>query len=355
MAEGDDKESKTEEATKKKVQDALDKGNIPVSREVATLTSLTAVFVLGTYFLSDSVAQLHHALARFIDDPGGWPLESSADVVALFTAVAAYAAPLVVPPILLLMIAGIVSSLLQNPPQLVADRIQPQWSRISPGKGWRRLFSMRGLVDFGKALFKLGAVAIVGIMVVRATQYDVLGAMFLEPVAVPDLARRIVLRIVGWVALLTLAMVIGDVMWSRVDWRRELRMTKQEVKDERKQTEGDPHVKSRLRALARSRARKRMIAAVPEATLVITNPTHYAVALRYVRSEGGAPKVLAKGMGVIALKIREMAETHGVPIVEDKPLARSLYEAVDVDKLIPPQFYRAVAEIIYYLHLRKKR
>jgi flagellar biosynthetic protein FlhB len=355
MAEGDDKDSKTEEPTEKKISDAIDKGNVPSSREVATLTTLVAVFIVGTYLLSGNVARVHYALAGFIDNPGDWPLESSADVVALFMVVVRNAAPLVVPVILLVMIAGIGAALAQNPPQMVADRIQPKWSRVSLAKGWRRLFSLRGLVDFGKALFKLTAVGMVGYMVFKASQDDVLGAMFMEPVVIPELARKIVMRIVGWVALLTLALVIGDVLWSRVDWRRELRMTKQEVKDERKQMEGDPHIKARQRGLARSRARKRMIAAVPQATLVVTNPTHYAVALRYVRSEGGAPKVLAKGMGVVAQKIREVAENHGIPIVEDKPLARSLYEAVDVDKLIPPQFYKAVAEIIYYLHLRRKR
>jgi flagellar biosynthetic protein FlhB len=130
-------------------------------------------------------------------------------------------------------------------------------------------------------------------------------------------------------------------------------MTKQEVKEEHKQMEGDPKIKARIRTLGRERARKRMMAAVPRATVIITNPTHYAVALRYVRAEGGAPLVLAKGLDLVALKIREIGEEHGIPIVEDKPLARSLYDSVEVDQLIPPQFYKAVAEIIYYLHIRK--
>jgi flagellar biosynthetic protein FlhB len=117
--------------------------------------------------------------------------------------------------------------------------------------------------------------------------------------------------------------------------------------------EGDPKIKARIRTLGRERARKRMMAAVPRATVIITNPTHYAVALRYVRSEGGAPLVLAKGLDLVALKIREIGEEHGIAIVEDKPLARSLYDSVEVDQLIPPQFYKAVAEIIYYLHIRK--
>lgn len=355
MAEQPDKESKTEEASERKIQDAIERGNVPFSREAANLASLGAIFVGGLLLFSDNIVRLQHSLTRFIDNPGGWKLENGADAIALVGSIAWDAAPLVVPFVLLLMAAGVGASAVQNPPQLVPDRIEPQWSRLSPLQGWRRIFGLQGLVEFGKAVFKLGAVAIVGLLVLNATQFDVLGAMFMEPVTIPELMRRIVLRIVGWIALLTLGMVVVDLLWSRLHWRFDLRMTKQEQKDEFKRTEGDPHVKARLRGLLRGRARKRMMAAVPRATVVIANPTHYAVALRYAREEGGAPVVLAKGADFVALKICEIAEAHGIPVVEDKPLARSLYEAVDVDKFIPPQFYKAVAEIIYYLHTRSKR
>jgi flagellar biosynthesis protein FlhB len=149
-------------------------------------------------------------------------------------------------------------------------------------------------------------------------------------------------------------LVAADVLWTRFKWRSDLRMTKQEVKEEHKQAEGDPHVRARMRSIARDRARRRMIAEVPRATVVITNPTHFAIALRYVRAEGGAPVVLAKGQDLLALKIREVAEAHEIPVVEDKPLARSLYDSVEVDQHIPPHLYRAVAEIIYYLHIRNR-
>lgn len=355
MADEPDKDSKTEEATEKKVRDAIEKGNVPVSREATSLVSLTAIFVAGSLMFSESVIRLQQSLVRFIDDPGGWKLENGADANALLQSIAWDALPFLVPVVLLLMFAGVGASLLQNPPQIVADRIMPQLSRISLLAGWQRLFSLRGLVEFGKALFKLVAVAVVGYLVFMATQFEVLSAMFLEPVTLPELIRKILLRIVGWVALLTLALVVVDLLWSRIHWRQELRMTKQEIKDEYKQTEGDPHIKAQIKALYRARARKRQMAAIPRATVVIANPTHYAVALRYVREEGGAPMVLAKGIDLIALRIRSLAEEHDIPVIEDKPLARSLYEGVEVDNVIPPQFYKAVAEIIYYLHLRRKR
>lgn len=355
MAEDQDKESKTEEATEKKMRDALEHGNVPMSREFSIFVSLVSIFIATMYFFSSSVIRLKDSLARFLDNPGDWPLETGSDAVSVFWAIGNDLAPLLLPVILLMMLAGIGSSLIQTPLQIVVERIQPKWSNVSIKKGLSRLFGMQGLVNFLKALFKLAAVTVVGVLVLKAMQSEVLSAMFMEPTTLPELIRKVTARIVGWIALLTLALVVGDFIWAHIHWRQELRMTKQEVKDEHKQMEGDPLVKARLRNLARERSRKRMLTAVPRATLVITNPTHFAVALRYVREEGGAPVVLAKGMDHIALKIREIAESHNIPIVEDKPLARSLYESVDVGKLIPQQFYKAVAELIYYLHLRKKR
>jgi flagellar biosynthetic protein FlhB len=160
-------------------------------------------------------------------------------------------------------------------------------------------------------------------------------------------------HLISTVAVANIILVAADLVWSRVFWQRQLRMSRREIKDELKQADGDPIVKARLRSLARDRLRKRMIASVPRATLVIANPTHFAVALRYVREEGGAPVVLAKGQDLIALKIREIAEKHAIPVIEDRLLARSLYKAVEVDKMIPPEFYRAVAEIILFLSSRK--
>jgi flagellar biosynthetic protein FlhB len=355
MAEQNDKESKTEEASDKKIRDALEKGNVPTSREASTLATFIAIFIAGSFLLSGSIIQLQNALISFIDSPGAWQIKSSADAVALLHIIIADISRFLAPIILLLLFAGVSAALLQNPPQLATERIKPKLSNISLAKGLKRILGMQGLVEFGKSLFKLIAVATVGLVAARISQFDVLASMFTEPVIVPKLLQDVILRLVGWVALLSLALVAADIVWARYKWRYDLRMTKHEVKDELKQTQGDPQIKARIRTIARDRARKRMIAAVPRATLVITNPTHFAIALRYVREEGGAPMVLAKGKDFIALKIREVAEQHGVPIVEDKPLARSLYDNVEVDKLIPSQFYRAVAEIIYYLHLRKSR
>jgi flagellar biosynthetic protein FlhB len=351
----EDRESKTEEATEKRVRDAIEKGNIPSSREAPVLASFIAIFIAGSFLLAGNVIHLRNSLTRFIDDPGAWRIDNAADAVLLLQYIIGEMARVLVPVVLLLFFAGMASAMLQNPLQFVLERITPQWSRISPMKGFKRIFGLQGLVEFFKALFKFTAVGVVGFLVLKATQTEVLMSMFMEPVTLPDLVRRVVLRIFAWTGALVLVLVAADVLWSRFSWRRDLRMTKQEVKEEHKQAEGDPHIRARIRSIARDRARRRMMAAVPRATVIVTNPTHYAVALRYVREEGGAPMVLAKGRDLIALKIREIGEANDVPIVEDKPLARSLYESVEVDQFIPPQFYRAVAEIIYYLHVRKTR
>lgn len=352
MAEAPDKDSKTEEPTEKRLRDAVEKGNVPFSREAATLASLLALLVITSFFLVGNATHLNFSLRRLIDNAEGWRIENGIDAMRLFDAVGADVARLLVPVVALLTVAGILSSFLQNSPSIVLERIRPQLSRLSIAKGWRRIFGAQGQVEFAKSLFKLTAVILLGGMLLRAAQDDVVSAIFMEPGALPALVLEMSNRLIATVAVATIVLVAADLVWTRVFWYRELRMTREEVKDELKQSEGDPIVKARLRSLARDRARKRMIAAVPRATFVIANPTHFAVALRYVKEEGGAPLVVAKGQDLIALKIREVAVEHGIPVIEDKLLARSLYKAVEVDRMIPPEFYKAVAEVVFFLFAR---
>jgi flagellar biosynthesis protein FlhB len=354
MAEGEDKESKTEEPTEKRMRDAIEQGNVPSSRELPTLLSLGAVILAGSFMLSGSVIPLRNSLARFIDNPGDWPLENAADAIAILQNVTLDTAKMLLPIIGLMMVAGVLAGL-QNPPQFVASRIAPQFSRISPLAGFGRIFGTAGIVEFLKALAKITAVSVVCYAVLKGAQYEVYSSMYMDPTTMPDLIRRLIVRLISWVAAFTLVLVVVDLIWTRIHWRQELRMSREELKEEMKEAEGRPEVKAKMRAIGRARSRRRMMAAVPQATLVITNPTHFAVALRYVHEEGGAPRVLAKGVDLVAFRIRDLADKHDIPVVEDKPLARSLYDNVDVDQLIPPQFYKAVAEIIHFLHVHKSR
>jgi flagellar biosynthetic protein FlhB len=236
---------------------------------------------------------------------------------------------------------------------MVLERIRPQWSRISPGAGFKRIFGKQGLVEFLKSLFKFGAIGVVVLILLSASWSSVIDGMFSDPTQIPGAILGLAVRLVSAVCVATIVLVAADLVWTRLRWRADLRMSKQELKDEMKQSEGDPVVKGRIRSLQRDRARRRMISAVPQATVVIANPTHYAIALLYDREKGGAPRVVAKGVDLIALRIREIAQKHGVPIVEDRPLARALYDAVEVDQWIPAEFYRAVARILYVLYSRR--
>lgn len=352
MSEAPDRESKTEEATEKRIRDSLDKGQVPHSREAATLASMIAILIALVFVLSDSVIKLRSTLEGFIDRPESFLISNGADATAILFVVVIEGAKLVAPVLLILAVAGIAGSALQHQPQFVFNRIEPKLERISIIKGWSRIFGLKGQIEFLKSAFKLSIVAFGGYIAIKGSYMDIFNALFMEPAATPKLMQDLGVRFLSAVIAATSVLVAADLAWSRFSWRRDLRMTRQEVKDEHKQSEGDPLIKARLRSLQRDRARRRMIASVPRATLIIANPTHYSVALRYVREEGGAPVVVAKGKDLIALKIRFVAEQNGIPIYEDRSLARSLYASVEVDKMIPPEFYKAVAGVILFLAQR---
>jgi flagellar biosynthetic protein FlhB len=354
VADNPDRESKTEEPTEKKIRDSVEKGSIPVSREAPIFASMLALMIIFSFLTVDNVRRLVATLRRPIDDPAGISLANSADAILLGAAIGIDVAAFLLPIVSVLAIAGLAAAYMQNAPHVAFERIQPTLSRLSIVQNWRKTFSVQGQTEFAKSVFKFVAISIVLAMILRAAEATMVNAMFGDPSSVPELILTIALRLVSAISIITIVLVAVDLAWARLFWRRDLRMTRQELKDEYKQVEGDPLVKARLRSLARDRSRRRMLAAVPRASLVIANPTHYAIALRYERGRDPVPVVLAKGKDLIALKIREIAEQHDVPIVIDKPLARALYDGVEIDQVIPPDFYRAVAEIIYFLHSRAK-
>ena len=345
----EDQESKTEDATERKIREALDKGNVPFSREAPVFASILGLLIALSFVVRDGVAPLLQALAPFLDHPRDFALENNQDVARLLEATAMAAARFLIPIVLIIGGCGLVASLLQNVPSLVGERIRPQWSRISPAAGWGRIFGKAGQVEFLKSLLKFLSVSLIALLLLRSEGGKAVSAMFADPSQIPDLILTVSVRLISVVCIATIVIVAADLVWSRMRWQRSLRMSKQDLKDEHKQTEGDPLVKSRLRSLAQDRSRKRMLANVKQATVVIANPTHYAIALRYARDEQPAPLVMAKGKDLVALRIREIAEANGIAVVEDKPLARSLYDSVEVDQMIPAEFYSAVAQILFFL------
>lgn len=353
MSDAPDKESQTEEATDKKLHDSIERGDTPFSREAVLFASLIGSLLYASFFMRAGAQHMVAALQQLVDQAGQFRLGEGRNATALLAAVGDAAGQCVGPALLLLALCGVIAGAAQNPPQLVAERIAPKWDRLSPRAGWSRIFGARGATEFAKNLVKLGVVGLAVGLIVKREISQAEAEIFSDPSRLGDRLLTLGRGLFSAVAIAAGVLAAGDLVWSRFHWRRDLRMTRQEVKEEQKQLLGDPMVKARLRSVALDRSRKRMMSAVPTATLVVANPTHYAIALRYVREEGGAPKVVAKGMDLIALKIREIAEAHEIPVIEDRALARSMYDRVEVDQMIPPDFYRAIAEIIHFLNARR--
>lgn len=355
MADDADKDSKTELPTQKRFTDAAEKGNTPFSREIPVFASTLAIYIYLLFYLPSGVAHLWETLRDLFEKPDQWRFENGQDITALFVRLGWESTSVIVPAFILMGSFGIIASISQNLPQPILDRIAPKLSRLSPIAGFGRIFGLPGLVEFGKSLFKVVVVGTIITLALRSEFISSIDAMYADPSFLVGRLTSDVKIILIIIILATAAVGVADYFWTHHQWFSELKMTKEEVKEERKQMDGDPIMKQRQRSFARDLARKRMIAAVPRATMIIANPTHYAVALRYVREEDAAPVVLAKGTDLIALKIREIAEQNGIPVFEDPPLARSMFAQVSVDTVIPPVFYKAVAELIQRIYSSKNK
>ena len=346
-------EDKTEEGSEKKIRDALESGNVPMSREASVLFSLAALLILSSFILAKNAQALVAALTNLFASPIPDPLSSTADALVILHLAATACFDFLWPLLLLIMAAGVIASLAQGLPRVALNRIAPKWSKLSPGQGLRRLLGRDGQIEFLKSLVKFCAVAGVAFLVLQGQAQEIVALLHEDPATFCTTLLSISAKMLAGLLVAHVVLTSGDLVWARIKWRRDLKMTRHEVKEEHKQAEGDPLLKAKRRSLALDRSRRRMIAAVPRATMVIANPTHFAIALRYVREEGGAPIVVAKGQDLVALKIREIAEANDIPVFEDKALARSMYDHVEVDQLIPAEFFKAVAELIHFMQSRK--
>lgn len=349
----DDKLSRTEEPTETKIRDALEKGNVPVSREAGMLAGLIATLAATWPLVPRATSAISTFLAALLDTSSTMRIEDAVDARALMILVGAACAACLLPILATFAVTGVLASVAQAPLRFAASRIKPDASRLSLTKGLGRLVGAKGVVEFSKSVAKVIGLGAIAALVLRADASKLIDAMRADPRALPGQALVVAAHLLTALSLAMGAVVALDIVWTRRRWRADLRMTRHDVKEEMRQAEGDPLVKARLRSIRLDRARRRMMAGVPRATLVVTNPTHFAIALRYRREEGGAPIVVAKGQDLLALRIRELARDHGIPIVENKPLARALYDQAPVDSMIPPEFYRAVAEILNLLTRRK--
>lgn len=353
MSDAPENDSKTEVPTEKRLRDSLDKGQAPVSRDAATLAIFVAMWIVLLWLVWSSSVHVAGIGLRLLEHAGRLRLESGADAAALLAAVALEGSRAVALPLAVIGGLGLTAFIVQSRRFLVLSRVAPDPSRLSLAKGFLRLAGPMALKEFFKSLVKLSALGAVGWVVVASRWQDLIVLIEFDA---QDIGIRLVALCVSLIAgCIAVAVVFTaiDVALVFFDWMKSIRMTKQEVRDEVKEGEGDPVLIARRRAIARARIRQRLAADVPRATVVIANPTHYAVALRYVEAENAAPLVVAKGADQLALTIRAIAQERGIPIVENVELARALYAQVPVEHQIPVAFYRVVADLM--ILLRRKR
>lgn len=342
MAEGAPaSEDRTEAATPRRLQRAREAGQAPVSRELTGFTGLGAfalVLALAAPAEARTLALRLSILFRRLDLAPAEALRLAS--LAAVQAVAPIAAAA--------LLAGAGTVLLQTGFLLSLAPLKPNLARLSVTAGLRRLLGADSAIEGAKALAKLAAMGGAVWYALRTALPALRLAPFRDPRALPGAASGLVLRVLVAVLAVQAAIALADVVWMRLRHARGLRMSREELRDEQKEAEGDPKIKARVRQIRLQRARRRILAAVPKATVVVTNPTHYAVALAYDQGKSAAPRVVAKGVDSMAARIRETALAHGVPVVANPPLARALHR-LELDAEIPPEHYKAVAELIAYV------
>jgi flagellar biosynthesis protein FlhB len=346
MADEDDSSDKTEDPTQKRLDDALERGDVAKSQEVNTWFVISGVTLVLSSF-SGSIGGIQMPLRNLIAN--SWMVRvDGPNLLALgrnleYVVISALGVPL-----FMLMIAAIGGNLLQHRLVWSGESLKPSFNKISPASGFKRIFGKQAAANFGKGVFKLVALGTVMTVILWPERHRLESMVQLEPSVILGVISGLTLHLLGAVVAILAAVAIADYFFQYRQWYERQKMSLQEIKQEFKQSEGDPHVKGRIRQLRQARMRKRMMTAVPKASVIITNPTHYAVALSYERGMA-APICVAKGVDLIALKIREIAKAHDVPIVENVPLARALHATVEIDDEIPVEHYHAVAEIIGYV------
>jgi flagellar biosynthetic protein FlhB len=346
-----DRGEKTEQPTAKRLKKAREEGKVPRTEELSSMLVLVAFLVFGMLLGSAWMGKLTGIFRAAIESCHLHEL-TRAEMIVVVGSFLMSTAVLIAGPILSMMGAGLVGKMVQGRPPSTLKPLKPDFTRFNPAKGFKKIFSVGKLVETLKILLKLVLYTVVSY---AAAKHVILDSMVGSPSAGGTVAAFIAVAkqmFIG-VAILAAFIAVVDLFFQRWNHKRGLKMTKKEVKDERKELEGDPQVKVKIRQKQLSYIRSRMMADVPDSTVVVTNPTHIAVALKFVPGEMEVPKVLAKGRAKLAEKIKSIAREHNVPIIEDPPLARALFKAVEVGSEIPAALFRAVAEVLAMVLRRK--
>jgi flagellar biosynthesis protein FlhB len=347
MADENDSSDKTEDPTQKRLEEAHDRGDVAKSQEISTWFVLAGgTLVLSAFSGSIGggiLTPLRNLIANSwmirVDGPGLLALARGLE----YALIAALGVPL-----LMLALAAMAGNMVQHRLVWSGESLKPKLSKISPAAGAKRIFGKQAAANFAKGVFKVVALGAVMMMVLWPQRPRLEALVRIDPASILGITTGITIHLLAAVVAMLAIVAIADYLFQYRQWFERQKMSLQEMKEEFKQSEGDPHIKGRIRQLRQQRMKKRMMTAVPKASVVITNPTHYAVALRYERGMS-APVCVAKGVDLLAFKIREIADQHDIPIVENVALARGLYATVEIDDEIPVEHYHAVAEIIGYV------
>jgi flagellar biosynthesis protein FlhB len=349
--EGESNE-RTEDPTPRRLEEALRRGDVVKSLEVNTWFMIAGGTLLVMMFAGPMAMSLQATFRGLLAKSYQIPTDGPA-LLALFKTLGLEVTAAVGIPLVLLGVAAFAGNIVQHRLLFTTEQIIPQLSRISPVAGFSRLFSRQALINLGKGLLKLCIVGAVMATLLWPQRHFLNGLVAGDPATILPVARSLSIKLLGAVVAILAIIAIGDYLLQYQQWFQRHKMSLQEIKEELRQSEGDPAIKGKQRQLRNTRMRKRIMAAVPKASVVVTNPTHFAVALRYERGMN-APVCVAKGVDLIARRIREIAQAHNIPVIENPPLARALHGTVEIDQEIPQEHYRAVAEIIgYIMRLRR--
>ena len=348
VPEDDDDASKTEEPSERKISKAKEEGDVALSQDAKSFIMLLGMLFVVWLLLPLLMKWFYIMSVKFIETPETIPTDPKHLQLLLFH-VALGIFKILGIPFAIFMVLGLFSSIAQTGFVFAPKKLEPDWNKLNIFAALPKFINMKKIVESLKGIIKITVIAFVSILVIRPYLENVNLMPTMETMAILAYIHKVVVLLIFTVVIATLIIAVADFAYQKYSHLKKLRMTKQEVKDEYKQTEGDPLVKSRIRQVRMERARHRMMDAVPRADVIIVNPTHYAVALEYKMDKMDAPIVVAKGLDNIALKIREIAEEHDIPIVENPPLARALFASVEIDQMIPSEHFKAVAEVIGYV------
>ncbi len=352
MADETDNTEKTEEPTQKRLDDALKRGDVVKSQEVNTWFIISGATLVLMAFSGRMSSDLSATMRGLIANAHSISMDGPA-LPRLFEKLGLELIAAVAIPFLLLMLAALGGNLIQHRLIWSIEVMAPKLSKISPAAGFKRLFGTQALANFAKGLIKLVLVGTVLTALMWPERGRIMALEGTDLSAVLPLALSLALKLMGAVVAMMAVVALADYLFQYRQWYEKQKMSLQELKEEFRQSEGDPVIRGKMKQVRQSRQRRRMIANVPKAAVIITNPTHYSVALQYERGME-APICVAKGVDAVALKIREVAGEHSIPIVENPPLARALHATVEVDQAIPIEHYKAVAEVIgYVMRLRR--